>query len=206
MSGTKIHTVDPWTRSPDSLPRDVRFVCAYGLFLGIDTIEEEVFIRRTDDHDELWTANELGRGRAVVGSREGSEADAALALLDMLFRSRIGFEWVSDFVSGGIIDKVTFERTVSNIEGKLNDNAENALANEAEIVFTARKLGLSPTPGGLTPNHWIARCPETNHNLHIDAADNEFGCGWCKRKRGPDELRLFREDRRKWKQELSEGR
>ena len=206
MSGTKNLTVNPWSRTTARLPRDARFVCAYGLYLGIDTIEEEVFIRRADDQDELWTANELGRGRAVVAPREGNQADAALNLLDVLIRSRVGFEWPSDFISGGIIDKEVFERIVSNIEGELNDNADKARKDEAEIVITARDLGLSPTPGGMTPNHWLARCPETNHNLQIDAADNEFGCGWCKRKGGPDELRVFFADRRKWKQKMREGR
>ena len=209
MSTIKNLTVDPWLKqggAAAALPSDARFVCAYGLYLGIDTIEEDVFIRRADDQDELWTANELARGRAVVAPREGNQADAALNLLEILFRSRIGFGWPSDFISGGIIDKATFERIVSNIEGELNDNADKARKDEAEIVITARDLGLSPTPGGMTPNHWLARCPGTNHHLDIDAANNAFGCGWCKRKGGPDELRVFLEDRRKQQQELREGR
>ncbi len=206
MSDTKKITIDPWSSTKDRLPRNARFVCAYHLDLGIDTIEEEVFVRRIDNQNELWTANEFGRRRVIVAPRRENLTNAALYLLDILFRSRIGFEWPSAFIFGGIIKKAAFEKIVGDIERELDDNANNAREDEAEIVVAARDLNLSPTPGGLTPNHWLARCPETNHNLHIDAADNEFGCGWCKRKGGPDELRLFREDRRKWKQELSEGR
>ena len=206
MSDTDKITVDPWSSTTDRLPRNARFVCAYNLDLGIDTIEEEVFVRRIENQNELWTANEFGRRRVIVAPRRENLTNAALYLLDLLFRSRIGFEWPSSFIFGGIIKKAAYDKIVGDIERELDANTSNAREDEAEIVVAARDLDLSPTPGGLTPNHWLARCPETNHNLHIDAADNEFGCGWCKRKGGPDELRLFREDRRKWKQELSEGR
>jgi hypothetical protein len=208
MTGTKNVTVNPWLNQRGTahrFPQDARFVCEYDLYLGIDTIPEKTFIRRTDDQDELWIATELGLGPAVVAPREGNQADAAQNLLGILFRSRVGFAWPSDFVSGWIVDKAAFDLIVSNINGELDDNAEKAQKNLAEIVITARHLGLSPTPGGKTPDHWLARCPETSHHLRIDAAANVFGCGWCKRKGGPGELRAFFEERRKWKQELSEG-
>ena len=75
--------------------------------------------------------------------------------------------------------------------GRANANAAKAKQNETEIITTARELGLNPTPAGTGPNHWHARCPQTKHNLYITASTNQFGCGWCKRKGGPDALRGF---------------
>ncbi len=207
MTGIKNLSVNPWLKQGDSadrLPTDARFVCEYDLYLGVDTIDEEAFIRSGNDQDELWIATELGLGPAVVAPREGNQAQAAQNLLGILFRSRVGFAWPSGFVSGGIVDEAAFDLIVSSIEAELDDNSEKAQKNLAEIVITAQDLGLSPTPAGMAPDHWQARCPETNHHLDIDAADNVFGCGWCNRKGGPSELRAFFEKRRKWEPELSE--
>jgi hypothetical protein len=38
---------------------------------------------------------------------------------------------------------------------------------------------------------WSALCPGTNHSLMISTNDNTFGCGYYKRRGGPEELRTF---------------
>ena len=67
---------------------------------------------------------------------------------------------------------------------------------ETEIILVARELELNPQPTGTGPDYWQATCPMTNHPLYINAAENEFGCGWCKRKGGIKELRAFVKERR----------
>jgi hypothetical protein len=38
----------------------------------------------------------------------------------------------------------------------------------------------------------MASCPQgRNHWIMISPSHNEFGCGYCRRKGGPEELRAF---------------
>ena len=55
----------------------------------------------------------------------------------------------------------------------------------------AEALGLSPRPSGGNPWSWEARCPGTNHSLMLQAKSGEWGCGWCRRKGGVEELKEF---------------
>jgi hypothetical protein len=67
--------------------------------------------------------------------------------------------------------------------------------HEASIITLARELGLNPRPAGHNDNAWLANCPRTNHWLMISVEQNEFGCGYCRQKGGPAELRSFYEAR-----------
>jgi hypothetical protein len=67
----------------------------------------------------------------------------------------------------------------------------------APIVRVAEALGLSPRPSGGKPTSWEASCPGANHALMIQARSGEWGCGWCKRKGGMEELKEFVVVRRK---------
>ena len=86
---------------------------------------------------------------------------------------------------------------VRKIEKELDENKQKAREAETEIIKVARELGLSPEPTGEGPSYWFARCPGKihgktgNHVFFINAATNSFGCGWCHRKGGVEELRAF---------------
>ncbi len=52
MTGIKNLSVNPWLKQGDSadrLPTGARFVCEYDLYLGVDTLDEEAFIRSGND-------------------------------------------------------------------------------------------------------------------------------------------------------------
>ena len=89
-----------------------------------------------------------------------------------------------------------FSDLLAKLEAGLDGNARDAKSGTSDIVAAAQELHLNPRPSGTSPNSWIASCPRTNHPLQIDADANIFGCGWCKRKGGPDELKQFLADRR----------
>jgi hypothetical protein len=68
--------------------------------------------------------------------------------------------------------------------------------HRSPIIALARELGLDPRPPGHNDIAWMVTCPGTNHWLMISAGQNEFGCGWCRRKSGPTELRSYCDERR----------
>ena len=127
------------------------------------------------------------------------ELFACLNLLELLFRARHGFYWPDGFVASGIVDKSAFDSLVGRIQHEVEENRQRASEGETEIIKIARELGLSPEPTGHGISHWSARCPETNHQLFIDAAENSFGCGYCKRKGSVEELRVFVKERKEWR-------
>jgi len=82
---------------------------------------------------------------------------------------------------------------------------ENEVWREAEIVTKAAQLGLSPTASSLGVGAWIARCPGTNHNLHMQPKRNLFFCGYCGVKGGMAELdeSLHRDKEYRWRKNLN---
>jgi hypothetical protein len=86
---------------------------------------------------------------------------------------------------------------VGRIKNEYQENRQKARERETEIIKVARELGLSPYSTGTGPDYWQASCPRRNHRLYINAAENSFGCGWCKRKGAVEELRAFVKERRK---------
>jgi len=226
VSDLKDIFADPWLKQAGkitSLPDDALFVCNYDLNIGPDFIEEAAFFRRTENTDELWivAGSDLSTirsiadgtacpkdferekladaGRVFAVPRKDEYFFACLNLLDRFFRARLDFYWPQGFITGGIINKSAFDSLVGRIEHELEENAQKALETETEIIKVARELDLSPQPTGTGHSYWKARCPENNHQLYINAAENSFGCRWCKRKGAAEELRAFvkeRKDRR----------
>lgn len=205
---------NPWlkkTEKTTSLPDDARFACSFEQNFIIDLFDVTAFFHRTETTDELWMAagvyiptdferaklSDVGCVFAV--QRKGDELTACLRLLDMFFRAKHGFEWPERFLVAGIIDELAFINLVKRIENELEENRQKARKAETEIVGVARELELFPKPTGDSPKRWFARCPESNHMLYIDAPQNLFFCGWCKRSGAIEELRAFvkeRKDRR----------
>ena len=189
---------DPWLKKGDSvaLPQGANFVCSYYVDVVVDRFKETTYFRRTSIRDELWIesgeAEDYFRsGCAVSAPSKGGIRPACLELLKILFRARVGFEWPSNFIFGGIVKEREFTRLLRGIENDLAKNSEKARQRETEIIKLARELKLYPEPTGTGPDYWHAKCPGGNHPVYINAADNQFGCGWCKRKGGPEELRAF---------------
>jgi len=186
---------------------------------GIDQIDQAIFLRRTGERDELWiavginslTSRKLAEGMAphdtpleesmtwglaVSRKRHGTNLSASIEMLEVLIQSGIGYNWPKQHLAGWIVDVQEFDNLVARIEIEINDNARDARSGSSDIVTTATELRLNPRPSGTGPNSWTASCPGTNHPLRIRAETNTFGCGWCKRTGGPDELEQFVADRK----------
>lgn len=137
-------------------------------------------------------------GLAVWTNPTGSVVDASQKLLDTLFRSRLGHGWPTRFVRGGLIGHEGFDGLIDRLKSELEANAAAAREKRSEIVAAAETLGLEPSPTGTGPNFWQARCPSGRpHYVYINAENNQFGCGYCERKGGPDELAEFVAERQR---------
>ena len=190
--------------SKDGLENAV-FICEYDVSFSLLYFTEAAFLLRREDVDELWlslsasrnsASDEANRKRAYVVRRAGNEHAAARRLLHRLFGDRTGYGWPGQLQVAGLVDEAAFKDLVQELESKLRAiRAANQLI-ESDIVRVAGDFGLSPEPSFKEQNRWMARCPETNHHLHMDPSKNLFMCGWCKQGGGIEELRKFVEQRR----------
>jgi hypothetical protein len=222
MSNPNNIQVTPWPKAeehPDGLPVGGDFICAYENHLGVDSIDEAAVLNRGPDRDELWVVSGLSSsliddlsnglypshiaqeevltwGLAVTRDRKDQKSPAVLEMLEALTRCRVGYGWPTKFVRSGLIGRREFNKLVSGLEAELEANAIAARELTSEIVEAARELGLNPTPTGTDPRFWSARCPQVSHSLFINAEVDEFGCGWCRKRGGPDELAQFVAERR----------
>jgi hypothetical protein len=67
---------DPWHKHAEKdalLPDDVRFACAYELFVAFEWFDEAAFFCRTETTDELWT----GAGGCSADGPRGRAASYA---------------------------------------------------------------------------------------------------------------------------------
>jgi hypothetical protein len=128
--------------------------------------------------------------------RQGSKREAAARLLDAHVRSWVHYEYPVQPYRSGLLTSGELESIVGAITDELARNsrvaAEKQCRNEAAIIKMAREFGLDPRPAGHDDSAWMASCPQSrNHWIMISPDRNEFGCGYCRRKSGPQELRAF---------------
>jgi hypothetical protein len=205
--------VDPWSKKPDHqgvVPVDAPFVGAWDNDLGIDNINEALFLVRDDQQDRLWSLTTYSEkttktnlaaraggdpawmkckiicGCVAGAAREGTQSKAATRLLDALVRARVAYQFPRPPYMPGLLTRRELADIVRAVAEELRCNSLAADAAQkvwkAPIIKLANKLGLNPRPAGHNGSAWIADCPRRSHTLMLSPSLNEFGCGYCRRK------------------------
>ena len=213
--------LNPWrkkTEEPRPAAGELELACVYELGDGIYTATEILWFQRAADSDSLWSilyeqlpvdtaigdieeyASDLELlARAPV---EGTRRVAAKQLFRELVRSRVGHHSPGDWLDGKLVSRTGYRDVQRAVGNEIRSNRQAASRGiESPIIQTARILGLGPETTGRSPVSWQARCPKVNHYLAISSATNTFGCGYCRRKGGPEELEAFVADREQWYEE-----
>lgn len=69
-------------------------------------------------------------------------------------------------------------------------NAKTTTTFNSRFIDFLKEKNLNPQPHDEEKGQWIAKCPSgAKHPIMISAYFDEFGCGWCKRKGGKQELK-----------------
>lgn len=189
---------------PEFFPENVEFlgyVGGWDCYVGVDTFQSLFYLIRTKELDWLevvlkYSNSILSRSCVMSIPRHGSKRKAAARILDTHVRSRVHYECPVPPYQPGLLTNGELESIVEAIADELKRNSgvaeEEQRRHEAEIIKMARELGLDPRPAGHNDSAWMASCPQTgNHWLMISPKHNQFGCGYCRRKGGPQELRAF---------------
>lgn len=214
------------SQSLEKIPEDAQLICAYKCFFNPFEFGESAFFRRSAGFDELWIATwnvELDpdyllrdhskretfndfKYRAGIRTA-GTPSEASMNLLYHHLRAVMFHGFPTDFIRAGLLDEESYKKVAASIKAVLDNNAARAREQGrlSDIVKTAEELSLHPRPDGESPKSWIANCPGTSHPIWINTEDNIFGCPWCKKKGGPDELRAFVQERREKQRQRQEG-
>ncbi len=196
MSKSEDVFVNAWPHDNDPLiPSGATFLCRYEVSNILEDYEESAYFWREPGTDTLWVISDYHRGRAVSRASAGDETSAQLALLEILFRARVGHDWPGKLVVAGTFLS-DYDQLVADLERELEVNTQSALGRETAVVHKARELGLHPDPTGKDPRLWNANCPGTNHRLLLNTDIDKFWCGYCNRNGDPAGLAEFVEDRR----------
>jgi hypothetical protein len=208
------------TEPPGQVPVNAVFVGAWDNDVGVDSYSEALFLSRDDQQDLLWSLAtcsenstrqslaaraagdpEWAKSKIACGCvagvpRAGTRNEAATRLLDALVRAKVHYEFPRPPYLQGLLTTGELTEIVGAVTEELK---RNALAAEEEqhgdstapIIKLARQLGLNPRPAGHNRSDWTADCPRRSHTIMISPSSNEFGCGYCRRKGGPAELKAF---------------
>ena len=205
----EITHLDPWCHASLGATRikDPDLIGRFGLFIGIDTLTESIWLAGGGKRWEMWSdvggyatvadpADPGRRGLVVAGSGAASPEGAAIEMLDALARARGPFGVICPPFRGGLLSAEAMAQVIADLNAQVDRHRLEAIAEgerrEAPIVMTARALHLNPHPEGPDANGWHANCPSgRGHSIMISASSDQFGCGYCHRKGGPDELRRF---------------
>jgi hypothetical protein len=188
------------TTDPE-FPQNIEFLGFIGSWscdFGIDLAEELFYLIRTNDADWLEVVvrySEKIMSQKCLASipRQGSKRESAARLLDAYVRSRLFYSFpMPPYRSGLLLTSGELENIVAAVTDEFERNSRAAeREHEAPIIKMARELNLNPKPAGHNNTAWIADCPRRSHWIMISPSVNEFGCGYCRRKGGPKELKDF---------------
>lgn len=185
MSDLLRYKYDPWIRescNKGAPPPDVIHVFTHDLFIEIDHFVESVFLRRTDEIDELWIDTDcLSPGRAIWGIPDGSDEVTAKLLFAELTYIRSKFAWPTGLTRSGLLNTMHYEDIIESVKTELDAVANVTASKRTLIVRTAAALGLDPDPESRRTGLWRARCPGTNHGLTLNSDLDEFYCGHCRK-------------------------
>jgi hypothetical protein len=72
------------------------------------------------------------------------------------------------------------------------------LYSDNELIKYCESINLHPRPEGYVPSNWLADCIRTGkHSIMISTIDNQWGCPYCSKKGGINELREWYESKNK---------
>jgi len=167
--------------------------CKFWLSIIVDNIDAVLYFQRDGITDSVWVKTEYDYGAdPITAPTRGSAKRACKRLFKEHIRQHGGYQFPGKLISAELLSAWSYRSALKEVVHEIDENKRQADQHRhAEIVEAARALRLRPEPSGDSPNNWIAKCPGGPHSIMVAPTSNEFGCGYCRIKGGPDILREF---------------
>ncbi|TXB66199.1 hypothetical protein FRY74_06395 [Vicingus serpentipes] len=95
-----------------------------------------------------------------------------------------------------VFTEIEFDLIVKEILEIPEKNKKAALNNITPFITFLEESNLNPIPTGYTEKSWVAKCPLSNgkHFIMVTTTDDEWGCGYCRKKGSQKDLELWIEE------------
>jgi hypothetical protein len=102
------------------------------------------------------------------------------------------FNGQARFLKSGFLTEFDYKQIISDIKEKHIKKELEARKNETPLIKYISSLDLELMPKGDDPNNWISKCPNgRKHFLMISTLNDEWGCGYCKKKGKLNDLKKW---------------
>ena len=166
-------------------------------FCEIEYFEKSFYFYNTSEYIEFWTDNYYQRGIiARLDPPKNDLKDFVKNFLLEYFVATRHFFSPGDITEAGYLKKGEVREIIKKFKERTKRKKLSDLKDPNGILKIAENLGLYPRHDGGETANCIANCPGTHHFLMISPSSGEWGCGWCKRKGGPDDLKRFVKERK----------
>ena len=194
MYRSALHEVFPDAAYEEAfMEGDPVIACEFWLSIIVDNIDAVLYFQRDGVTDSVWVKTEYDYGAdPITAPTRGSVKRACKRLFKEHIRQHGGYQFPGKLISAGLLSAWSYRSALKEVVHEIDENKRRAdRHSHAEIIETARALRLRPEPLGDSPNNWVANCPGGQHSIMVAPTSNEFGCGYCRIKGGPDVLREF---------------
>ena len=129
-----------------------------------------------------------------LDGQSGSLKETLEAYLLEMSTDYLGFTGEPLYRHSDLFTVDEFAAIVSQAKSILKEENKRAkqLARENELLAFFQEKGFDPRPHGEDLTNWTVSCPSgKGHPAMISSTSNEWGCGYCKRKGGLEELKAW---------------
>ena len=138
------------------------------------------------------------RGEADRNTFPGGTKECLSGFLLELLSDPTWFHGEPFYISSGIFTLEDFNSLQARADAIIDENISKALQSPGELIDICRRYDLNPCPAGNTGHSWYATCPSgRGHSMHVSTQSEQWGCGYCRRKGGKEELDQWITENRK---------
>jgi hypothetical protein len=158
-------------------------------------IDFRYFYRITDDNyiqlAQRQDGSQLAISAQFVRRYEDFKSNITFILREHI-EAHLPYDGFPSFIDSSVLSKAEFEAMIQSIKDEKHRQATMANAKQTPLIDFLKKNNLYPEPTGNNSHSWVARCPSGGkHFIMVVTKDDKWGCGYCKRKGGLEELKKW---------------
>ena len=173
-----------------------RFNSFLKLELTMWDLEYDFYYRITDDNYIQLVESYENKEFTICAqfTKVGEDLKSNLSyVLTRYIEVYLMFDGYPRFVECKLFTRSEFNIILSNFKNEIRVIKSKAKKRHSPLIGYLRKLNFKPEPTGNTEYSWVIGCPNANkkHFLMISTLNDEWGCGYCKKKGKIDEFKLW---------------
>lgn len=158
-------------------------------------IDVKYFYRVTDDN-YIQLATKFDDGELLLSAqfklRFKNLKENIIFIVKENIEAYLPYEGFPVFQKSTIFSEDEFDGIIQKMKDEKLAVMEQAKLNQTPLINFLREQNLFPRPTGNNPNSWAANCPcGGNHFIMVVTKEDEWGCGYCKRKGKLPELKQW---------------